>query len=245
MKANLVVKLNLIIFFCFIISNTITGKNIYVQSTGIDTNEGTKLSPYKTLGKALLMVENNDSIFILDMLNVKDELTGNGIGQMENGNGGVLFPTDKINVTVIGSNRNNSGFTGTTNKGMRILNINGSNDFTFKNLTFKNGLFAVDSACPDGGTIYARDCSVRFESCDFTLNGYTKAIYGGAIRIENAIVTIEDCLFYDNYSPNGGAIYISGGELIINNSTFENGQSINGGAIYSDVKGNNLQSIQH
>lgn len=228
--------------FCLSISS-MNAKDIYVTSSGNDNNLGTQTSPYKTFGKALSVVDDNDVIHIIDMLNMQDEATGTGVGQMENGNGGILFPTGKTNVTVQGKTRTASGFQGIKNKGVRFFLLSGANGFKFNNLTFTNGLFGIDAASPDGGPIYIKNSITSFESCDFTMNGYTKTTYGGALRIENSTVAVLDCKFENNYSPNGGAIYIEGGKLTVENSSFEKGQSSLGGAIFTNVKGENPQNV--
>lgn len=220
-------------------ATTLSAKDIYVASSGSDSNAGTQAAPYKTFGKALTAVADNDVIYVVDMLNMQDEATGTGVGQTANGNAGILFPTGMTNVTVAGKSRTESGFLGLKNKGVRFFLMNGADGFSFKNLTFTNGLFGIDAASPDGGPVYVKNSTTTFESCDFTLNGYTKTTYGGAIRIENSTVAVTDCKFDNNYSPFGGAIYIDGGKLTIENSSFSKGQAGSGGAIYTNVKGSN------
>ena len=98
-------KNNRLIIFLIagLLSNNVSAKNIYVSSSGNDLNPGTQNEPYATLGKAFTMIENNDTISILDLLRIQNEVMGEGVGQMENDCLGIKFPSDKKNIVIQGS----------------------------------------------------------------------------------------------------------------------------------------------
>ena len=74
----------LILFISGLLSSLVSAKEIYVASFGNDSNPGSQNEPYATLGKAFTVLENDDKIFILDILSIQNEASGTGIGQMEN-----------------------------------------------------------------------------------------------------------------------------------------------------------------
>lgn len=58
-------KKGLLLVLIYTMCNSILAGNVYVNSTtGSDTNNGTKASPYKTITKALSMAIANDSVIV-------------------------------------------------------------------------------------------------------------------------------------------------------------------------------------
>ena len=67
------------------------------------------------------------------------------------------------------------------------------------------------------------------------INGYNYSDLGGSIKVSTNSaqrLTIEQCIFANNYAKFGGAIYNTGNaKLVVNNSLFENNSAKYGGAI--------------
>ena len=118
----------LILFISGLLSSLVSAKEIYVASFGNDSNPGSQNEPYATLGKAFTVLENDDTIVILDILNIQNETSGTGIGQMENDCLGLKFPSDKKNIVIQGLSPETSGIDGTSLiLGQRILLLQNAN----------------------------------------------------------------------------------------------------------------------
>ena len=78
-----------------LLSSLASAKEIYVASFGKDSNPGSQNEPYATLGKAFTVLENDDKIFILDILSIQNEASGTGTGQMEDDCLGIKFQYNK------------------------------------------------------------------------------------------------------------------------------------------------------
>lgn len=234
-----------IIILCLVMFMTalvdLHAKNIYLASTGSDNNTGTDVLPYASLGKALTMANSGDMIYVKDMIEIKKEQIGTEVGQVETGGGGVKFPSGLSNVSIIGLSKTNSGFTGLDgNNCLRIFNMNGANGFTIKNLTITKGMFGTSTSAFNTGVINIVNSDVKFENCNFVLNGYSRSTYGGVVFQDNSSTVFKNCLFDNNYSSsNGGAIYIRSGSLVVDSCTFTKNRGINGGVISSLIDGAN------
>ena len=95
-----------------LLSSLASAKEIYVASFGKDSNPGSQNEPYATLGKAFTVLENDDKIFILDILSIQNEASGTGTGQMEDDCLGIKFPSDKKNIVIQGISPETSGIDG-------------------------------------------------------------------------------------------------------------------------------------
>ena len=74
--------------------------------------------------------------------------------------------------------------------------------------------------------------NLKFRNIIF-LRGDISDDNGGAVYINNATVTFENCGFIDNYAINGGSIYLEDGDLILFDSYFKWGDAGNYADIYS------------
>jgi hypothetical protein len=196
----------------------VAAKDIYVSSTGDDSQSGTQqTAPVKTIGRALQLVANGDVIHVMDMIDAESgdffgpnlamgksfTIVGDapGAGLDGGGNGRIL------------QIRNN----GTTYDGVKI---------TMKNLTIQNG------SGDYGGAMSVGNIDAEFDNCKFINNKATAQ--AGAIQIEdvgekNSVtnVVFNRCLFLRNRCDNeGGALYITNNKpgsilnIRIVNSTF-------------------------
>ena len=235
-------KNNRLIIFLIagLLSNNVSAKNIYVSSSGNDLNPGTQNEPYATLGKAFTMIENNDTISILDLLRIQNEVMGEGVGQMENDCLGIKFPSDKKNIVIQGTSSETCGIDGTTiGLGKRILQLDNVDNLKIKNITISNALKNTNPLITNGGAITILNSKISIENCRFNGCGSTNLRYGGAIQSENTILSLKNCHFTQNKALYGGAIYIASGKLDIDNCSFEQGNASFGGAISTQANSAN------
>lgn len=106
------------------------------------------------------------------------------------------------------------------------------------NCSFIDNNSGDDNNSGSAGTIWITQFpTVTFSNCTFSGNSSFGTSYhngGGAIRIQNGYVTIEDSTFENNGAFNsnyGGAIYFVVGELFIDNSEFNHNYAPVGAAI--------------
>lgn len=232
-------RLLLLLFILSVLSHAASAKNIYVSSSGNDTNSGTQNEPYATLGKAFTVLEDDDSIFILDILKIENEAIGSGVGQMESGFWGIKFPSDKKNIVIQGILPETSGIDGTSiGLGKQILLLENAENLTIKNISIKNALKNT-GLVSSGGAIAMQGSVVFIENCHFSDCGSSSFRYGGAIQVDNSILTLRNCAFTQNKATYGGAVYIASGKLIADNCSFMQGSASLGGAIATQANAAN------
>jgi predicted outer membrane repeat protein len=119
----------------------------------------------------------------------------------------------------------------------------GAIDVHVNNVNITNCVFNNNQANNSGGAIsfVGNTNGHRLINCSFTNNN---ADMGGAVRIVNTGVLIQNCRFTSNFaSGSGGAIYIRDSKVIIENSFFEqNIAAGNGGGIYNGFLNNSIIS---
>jgi len=105
--------------------------------------------------------------------------------------------------------------------GFDFTNISSVADSSiFKHSTFEFGKATGDSLSKMGGMFNIRNFNkIKFTECHFNQN---KAVFwGGAIFGEQADISIENCLFSNNYCGTPGPPYGYGGAVCFRNSTAE------------------------
>lgn len=215
-----------------LLSSLASAKEIYVASFGKDSNPGSQNEPYATLGKAFTVLENDDKIFILDILSIQNEASGTGTGQMEDNCLGIKFPSDKKNIVIQGISPEASGIDGTSLiLGQRVLLLQNVENLTIKNISITNALKNINPMVIGGGAISVEGGNVTIENCNFDACGSSTLRYGGAIQVDNAIVTLKNCSFARGNASYGGAIYVASGKLMTDNCSFAQGNATLGGAI--------------
>ena len=207
-------------------TSTMTAKNVYLSSTGSDSNDG--LSPENavaTLSKALEVADAaNDHIVISGFITVSSGLTTARPLTFEGANGAA---TD--------------GFVGGTDNN-RLFRLGGNQSTTFKNITVKNFKYAgADDGQGDlKGIIFFAGGTYTFEGCAFEGNTNSQS-EGGILRTHDAKVVIDNCVFKNNTSFKGGIIRKQGGnDVIVTNTLFEENKAgvqkdgdAKGGVIYA------------
>lgn len=229
-------------------------KDIYLAPTGSDKNDGlSDASPLATISRAFTVAEDNDIIHVTGFIDISKEpksaIATNDLlmdGSCELIVDGVVYNTwnaqNGVNgikplakaLTIIGDNKNTSGFDG---KFMtRLFKIDrraeakelGAKSLVFKNMTLKGG--ACENSGDSGGAIYLRNMDdTSFEDCVFidnygSNNGASSSIRGGAVFVtleEGAITSFKNCDFTYNEAGNGGVFYVSSGILDVSDCSFE------------------------
>lgn len=147
----------------------IKSKSIYVSELGNDNNNNGSIGlPFKTLNRAVNVSNSGDTIYIN--------------GRIECSN---LLLTNNINLTIIGSDKNNSFLQPAASKEAsdnRVLKIVNTGTISLKNLTVRwgNATNSIDSK------------------------------FGGNIYIENSIVKLENVNIVEGVAHRGGGLYING-----------------------------------
>ena len=150
-----------------------------------------------------------------------------------NGHGGAVY-TDFISNNVC--NLNFNGNKATRDFGGAIYINKKSGDVSFINSTF----IGNSANAGDGGAIYSDSGSTNIHLINSTFkNNYAndgkEKRYGGAVRCCNRL-TVDNCIFTDNWAENlGGAIYTKTLDSI-KNSVFISNRAKEGGAIYVNNK---------
>jgi len=242
----------------------VSSKDIYLSSTGSDSNTGeTREAALKTLSMALTIAVHGDVIKVLDFIDITEEpnkpgstsnndVNPNGSGSYVvgdltyktwniKGNNGIKM-LDKT-IEIVGDDKETCGFDG--KEQTRLLRIDGfGRTITFRNLTFKNG-----NSIPNGDSgagVYIRGTNPVFENCNFIDNKSDQGVNndmrrGGACFVySNAKFT--NCYFSGNLSREGSAMYISQGKVEIDGCTFENHDNSHiaysdGGTLYVTQEG--------
>lgn len=213
-------KKGLLLVLIYTMCNSILAGNVYVNSTtGSDTNNGSKNSPYRTITKALSMVVANDSIIVSPGL--YDNMTNGEIFPLQMKSGVKMVSTNGATYTAI------SGVNSITN----LITFNGTNSKTkLKGFRITGGNMYGDNTkfldvAKGGGVQF-----LNFDSSTFECNivddnralGYFGVLSGsniaggdaegGGIFIENNCETIvRNCIIYKNSAIGGGGRGYGGG----------------------------------
>lgn len=209
----------------------VNGKNVYLASTGNDSNSGENGSPVATLAKAMELVVSGDSILVEDMITLATRFEFSGATY-----GGKNVGFRGINP---GSGFSGGGASALLKFGSQI-NVN----YVFKDLTFQNG-YSTESGQGGPSIMIASSCP-EFINCQFINNKATNdGAQGGTIMILNydrtdKPVKFEQCVFSGNDARKGNVIYIHSGGLNISDCQFSQNvysganTSTEAGAIYVD-----------
>lgn len=113
----------------------------------------------------------------------------------------------------------------------------------FDGLTFQNGFSAKDN----GGALFFNGTGVTGKVVDCSFignkvtegNNNTKGLSGGAIRVGEATVMVENCSFSKNYGRNGGSLYTDHAKahLTVKGCTFTEDYTYNTGGSINNSNG--------
>ena len=198
---------------------------IYVDTQGVDSNEGSQSSPVKTIKKAISISSDNGTIYLSD-----GEFSGSSTK---------LTITKSLNF--VGSND-------TRINGLNanyIFEIPDGITVTFKNIKFINAYKAPESYSASynnnvyGSVLDIKNATVLIDHCTFLNNVLSYGsrdnyIYGGAVSnfgdltIINSYFSNNTALSTSGLFSYGGSIY-NKGKLIIYNTTFSKSRSVDFG----------------
>jgi len=248
MRKMVLISIILLLSFLFVgVASAAPVQDVYVAVNGSDSNSGDLSSPYATIGKAINVSDENNSVII----HLSDG-TFSGVGNVNStisknhtSGGSLTFIGAGINKTFIdGGNTSwliNIGSTSTVNLiNITFINgkITGSGGAIASNgeLSVYNCSFENNNATSSGGVIYTGSGSGSLTvSNSFFINNYATRD-GGAIY-SYSICNISNSEFVNNSGRSGGSVYISGGAdrySSVTNSTFLNSVATqNGGSLYA------------
>lgn len=206
------------------LSGVSAAADVYVATNGSDSNNGTRDSPFLTIGQGVASVDANGTVNIAD--------------GVYSGTGNVNISINK-NLNIRGASQAGTIINGENMNGIFI--IPAGVNVRICNLTLTNGNNTTGGAIVSYGNLTVNYCT--FTSNTAGWNG-TNTNYGGAINNQGSL-TVNNSLFHNNTARVGGAIYNSPySTLNVNNSIFINNAGKLGGAIYnhgiSIVKGSSF-----
>ncbi|TDE01598.1 MBG domain-containing protein [Flavobacterium hiemivividum] len=95
-----------------------------------------------------------------------------------------------------------------------------------------NGFTITNGSANNGGGIYNKKASPKFENCILKINNATAN--GGAVYNENANTTWINCLIISNTAPNGASIYNNASSPILLNTTIADNTGAQGATMYNE-----------
>jgi peptidoglycan/xylan/chitin deacetylase (PgdA/CDA1 family)/methionine-rich copper-binding protein CopC len=187
--------------------------NVYVNTTGSDTNAGTSADPYQTIANGVNQVDNQGTVH----LSKGTFNNNNGAGHSDYG------ITISKNVTIQGAGSNETVIDAKSLN--NIFTISNNANVIIRDLTIKNG-----KALSGGAITVGSGSKLTLINCIITNNIATN--YGGAIY-NSGNLNITSCSFASNSvtNGNGSVIYNHNGVSEIHFNTII-GNTLN--AIYSD-----------
>lgn len=181
-------------------------RDIYVSSSGNNTATGTSNNPYATISFAISKATSGDTIFVVGTVREISQITIDGKDLTFQGQSNAIIERQ------VGASAPETG---------RIINVSGTTNLTFKDITFQNAHAAFQGSVLN---TTSNNANLTFERCLFQNNVGTVQ-NGSVLHFGNADVSITKCTFYNNSATasNGrGAVLTTGGSFTIeiNNSTF-------------------------
>ena len=104
------------------------------------------------------------------------------------------------------------------------------------NVTIIDSIFLSNSVT-SGGALFAKHYNnITLQSCKFMSNGFSGTSMGGAIVLQQSLLSVVNCSFQDNRASAGAVIFSqSQSEVIISNSFFtDNSVYLSGGVIHGE-----------
>ena len=246
MKKNIFYTLCLL----FLAGSLFSQQTVWVKVGASGTADGSsEANAFTTIGAGLLQIDSAG-----DILRVVGTVPASGISLTTTSAGVSLNKT--FDYTIEGD-AGGSTLTGTAGA-TRMFTINGASvghNVTFKNIKFTG---ATGSTGAGGGVLLCNQpATVKFENCIFDGNSLASTVTtgGGALNFTGTaagmIVTITDCTFKNNTSPNiGGAIFSTHANLTITKTTFYNNKTLGtvgtiwgGAALYVGAGASSVNSL--
>lgn len=207
------------------------------------TGTGTAIKPYATLAKAYSVAASGDFIYVDSGVYVSTGTIAFNKANIQiigSGAANTIFESGSVSGTVRWGNvtANNMQF-----KGIQITKYDNASDGIAMTITAGTGIVLdqviiyanVGSAGQGAIYISGATTSVTLKNSSLPCNRVAAANYGGALNINNATVTIQNCSLNNNVisALNGGAILIQGASanVTITKCTFDANGATTGGAI--------------
>ncbi len=226
--------------------------NVYVSSSGSDSNTGSYAQPFKTLSYALSHVATYGTVNLQSgtyyasglLLNNSISIVGTGTSTIIDG-GGSGSPVFRLTSTSILVNIKNLVIrNGKSTEDRMAGAIYSAGRLNITNVQFINNTGTGEYS---GGAIYSAGL-MNLTNVSFINNTVRNTnAEGGAVRLINNTTEMNKVNFTNNKavgtnSSGGGAIYMQDGDLVIDNARFESNQAtgkyVIGGAIrgsYGDM----------
>lgn len=218
--------------------------DVYCSAFGNDTNSGlTAASPKLTLAAAYAIATSGDIIYVDSGTYISTgtiAFNKNNIQIIGAGAANTIFESGSVSGTVRWGNltANDAIF-----KGIQITKYDCASDGIAMTISSGTGIIfdqvIIYANVGSGGQgslyISGSTTSVTIKNSSLPCNRVASANYGGALKINNATVNIENCSMNNNVisALDGGAILIQGASanVTITNSTFDANGATTGGAI--------------
>jgi hypothetical protein len=241
-------KFTILSLLMLCISGVFAAQDIYISTTGDDSNSGTQESPYASLAKATSMVSEDGAVIHV-------------------ASGTYVFSSTAVikpyNQTIVGDDAANTIFDGNASvqliDGFTEMQLS-EKTLTISKVAFKNGKINVTAETGGAAIKMGMKTNLTVEECYFynNISESTTGVFtwGGAIYFCGNNITVNKCFFDQNASKStgaegyGGAVtvrhlfntdipfsatHLPGGptNAVIKNSTFyKNHSKSKGGAIY-------------
>ncbi|AWK05772.1 hypothetical protein HYN56_16640 [Flavobacterium crocinum] len=222
-------------------SNLILNDNIlYVKQNG--NGDGTSWnSALSNLEVALTKASNINSVHTddNDPKKVKKIFVAKGTYQLASGKSYIM----PKNVEIYGgfdpdnaiTNLTHQRITGNLNDGSILKGNNASviknDDNSLTGNALLNGFTITGGNATNGGGIYNKKVTAKFENCIIRSNNATTN--GGAVYNENANTTWINCLIVSNTAPNGASLYNNASLPTLLNATIADNTGAQGAALYN------------
>ena len=194
------------------------GQIWYVDAvSGNDLNGGTGWDDaFATIGKALSVATDGDTVFVADAIYNETNLNLNGKKIYLKG---VDHHTAGAQPVIDCGGSGRAFYFGSGETKDSVID-----NFTIQNGTVRGG--------EDGGAIFCYSSSPTVTNCTFS--GNSADFQSGAIYCDGSSPTITNCAFSGNDAAHGGAIFCYSSSPTVTNCTFSGNSADFGGAIYCD-----------
>lgn len=232
-------KFTILSLLMLCISGVFAAQDIYISTTGDDSNSGTQESPYASLAKATSMVSEDGAVIHV-------------------ASGTYVFSSTAVikpyNQTITGDDAANTIFDGNNTvsliDGITEMQTSGKK-LELQKIKFQNGYLGAGSILGGAAIRMGTQTDLDVSDCYFVNNNAVTGIqtWGGAIYFNGNTLLVKRCFFEDNTSMStnnedtsrqgyGGAITVrhsllGATDATIKNSTFYNNiGNTKGGAVY-------------
>ena len=224
----------------YYVNDSFTSDDVYTTASGNDANNGlTPATPKATLAAAIAAASSGDRIYI-------DYGNYNEVGLSINKGVEIIGAGEELTVFKRTSGVNRWGVVSASNVKISKLTIteyNLASDGIAISITGGTGIefnrvtiYAnVGSAGQGAVLVSGAATSATFRNSGGPCNRVGAANYGGAFKVVNATLVLDNCSINNNIisALNGGGLLVTGStaNVIINNCTFDDNEASRGGAI--------------